>query len=387
MDRLEILHWQMTADERRLAAMPRARRTGSPPGRRPDANPGRDGCLETASQRRCPLARIGGPGLARVRCRNRVSDAAGVCHGSVADLWRNPACAGEPQGGHETARRQPRSTISISRPKAPSALPHAAIACARNGSSRRAITRGFRNISRPAPKYRKPSPMRCCAAFTMPAAGVMVSTASIADDLDKHGFQRLMHWSRGVDHRQFTPAKAAAFDLPRPIFLYAGRLAPEKNVEAFLELDLPGSKVVVGDGPSRRALQATYPDAHFIGTQAERRARRPLCLGGCLRVSEPHRYLRHGPHRSARLRSCRWRRCRCRVRSTSSARAAPVFSTWICAPPVLPRSTFHARRPERMRSPSLGRKARASFSTIFCSSNHQPAGVAYPQARVSRLSG
>jgi glycosyltransferase involved in cell wall biosynthesis len=103
--------------------------------------------------------------------------------------------------------------------------------------------------------------------FHNAGCGVMVSTASIADDLNKRGFQRLMHWSRGVDHRQFTPAKAEAFDLPRPTFLYAGRLAPEKNVEAFLELDLPGSKVVVGDGPSRRALQAAYPEAHFLGTK------------------------------------------------------------------------------------------------------------------------
>ncbi|MGA3339812.1 MAG: glycosyltransferase family 1 protein [Methylocella sp.] len=103
--------------------------------------------------------------------------------------------------------------------------------------------------------------------FHNAGCGVMVSTASIADDLNKRGFQRLMHWSRGVDHRQFTPAKAEAFDLPRPIFLYAGRLAPEKNVEAFLELDLPGSKVLVGDGPSRRALQAAYPEAHFLGTK------------------------------------------------------------------------------------------------------------------------
>lgn len=103
--------------------------------------------------------------------------------------------------------------------------------------------------------------------FHNAGCGVMVSTASIADDLNKHGFQRLMHWSRGVDHRQFSPAKAVASDLPRPIFLYAGRVAPEKNIEAFLKLDLPGSKVVVGDGPSRRALQAAYPQAHFLGTK------------------------------------------------------------------------------------------------------------------------
>jgi glycosyltransferase involved in cell wall biosynthesis len=103
--------------------------------------------------------------------------------------------------------------------------------------------------------------------FHNAGSGVMVSTASIADDLDKRGFKRLMHWTRGVDHIQFNPAKAFALDLPRPVFLYTGRLAPEKNVEAFLSLDLPGSKLIIGDGPSRRALQASYPQAHFIGAQ------------------------------------------------------------------------------------------------------------------------
>jgi len=97
--------------------------------------------------------------------------------------------------------------------------------------------------------------------------GIMVSTKSIADDLTSHGFQRLMRWSRGVDNSQFNPSKAKTLDLPRPIFLYAGRLAPEKNLEAFLSLDLPGSKLIAGDGPSRRALQASYPQAHFIGMQ------------------------------------------------------------------------------------------------------------------------
>jgi glycosyltransferase involved in cell wall biosynthesis len=103
--------------------------------------------------------------------------------------------------------------------------------------------------------------------FHNAGAGVMVATASIADDLNKRGFQRLMRWSRGVDHSQFSPAKAAAINLPRPVFLYAGRLAPEKNVEAFLALDLPGSKLVAGDGPSRHALEARYPQAQFLGTQ------------------------------------------------------------------------------------------------------------------------
>ncbi len=103
--------------------------------------------------------------------------------------------------------------------------------------------------------------------FHNAGSGVMVSTASIANDLQKRGFQRLMYWSRGVDHSQFTPDKASVVNLPRPIFLYAGRLAPEKNVESFLALDLPGTKIVVGDGPSRRSLQAAYPEAHFLGSQ------------------------------------------------------------------------------------------------------------------------
>ncbi|WP_026605719.1 glycosyltransferase family 4 protein [Methylocapsa acidiphila] len=103
--------------------------------------------------------------------------------------------------------------------------------------------------------------------FHNAGSGVMVSTASIANDLQRRGFQRLMHWSRGVDHNQFTPEKAVVTNLPRPIFLYAGRLAPEKNVESFLALNLPGSKVVVGDGPSRKSLQSAYPEAHFLGSQ------------------------------------------------------------------------------------------------------------------------
>jgi glycosyltransferase involved in cell wall biosynthesis len=97
--------------------------------------------------------------------------------------------------------------------------------------------------------------------------GTMVSTQTLATDLAARGFKRLMQWSRGVDHENFSPLKATTLDLPRPIFLYAGRLAPEKNVEHFLALDLPGSKLVIGDGPSRRALQQAFPNAHFIGAQ------------------------------------------------------------------------------------------------------------------------
>jgi glycosyltransferase involved in cell wall biosynthesis len=101
--------------------------------------------------------------------------------------------------------------------------------------------------------------------FHNASAGTMVSTPTLARELSAKGFARLMQWSRGVDHIAFNPSKRVAWDLPRPIFLYAGRLAPEKNIEGFLSLDLPGSKVVVGEGPSRQALRRAFPKAVFLG--------------------------------------------------------------------------------------------------------------------------
>ena len=97
--------------------------------------------------------------------------------------------------------------------------------------------------------------------------GVMVATSSLAADLAARGFRRPLRWSRGVDTVRFDPLKRAAWDLPRPVFLYAGRLAPEKQLETFLALDLPGSKVVVGDGPSAAALRRAFPRVHFLGLQ------------------------------------------------------------------------------------------------------------------------
>lgn len=101
--------------------------------------------------------------------------------------------------------------------------------------------------------------------FHNAGAGVMVSTPSLARELDARGFRRLLRWSRGVDHELFSPAARTTLDFPRPLFLYAGRLAVEKNVEAFLSLDLPGTKLVAGDGPARAALQARFPQARFLG--------------------------------------------------------------------------------------------------------------------------
>lgn len=95
----------------------------------------------------------------------------------------------------------------------------------------------------------------------------MVATESLRRDLAGRGFRNLTIWSRGVDTDLFHPRAERALDLPRPIFMNVGRVSVEKNMEAFLALDLPGSKVVVGDGPALSALRRRYPGVHFTGTR------------------------------------------------------------------------------------------------------------------------
>ncbi|WP_316195685.1 MULTISPECIES: glycosyltransferase family 1 protein [unclassified Bradyrhizobium] len=104
--------------------------------------------------------------------------------------------------------------------------------------------------------------------FHNAGAATFVATRSIENDLRCRGFERLMLWSRGVDHDQFRQRPGACLGLPGPVFLYVGRLAIEKNLPAFLGLDLPGTKVVVGDGPARRALEVAYPHAIFLGRRS-----------------------------------------------------------------------------------------------------------------------
>jgi glycosyltransferase involved in cell wall biosynthesis len=101
--------------------------------------------------------------------------------------------------------------------------------------------------------------------FHAAAAMTMVATSSLKQDLAIRGFKRLGAWTRGVDTDLFRPDHAAELDLPRPIFMTVGRVAVEKNLEAFLSLDLPGSKVVIGEGPQKAALQRRYPNARFLG--------------------------------------------------------------------------------------------------------------------------
>jgi glycosyltransferase involved in cell wall biosynthesis len=98
------------------------------------------------------------------------------------------------------------------------------------------------------------------------AAVTMVSTPSLRAELSERGFRNLGLWTRGVDTDLFRPERAASLDLPRPIFASVGRVAVEKNLAAFLALDLPGSKIVIGDGPQADELQRRFPAAHFLGS-------------------------------------------------------------------------------------------------------------------------
>lgn len=103
--------------------------------------------------------------------------------------------------------------------------------------------------------------------FHAPAAAVMVATQTLAAELQAHGFDNVKLWSRGVDVDLFRPMPDATLPFEKPIWLYVGRVAVEKNIEAFLALDLPGTKLVVGDGPARARLEREYPAARFAGVQ------------------------------------------------------------------------------------------------------------------------
>lgn len=113
-------------------------------------------------------------------------------------------------------------------------------------------------------------PYRFLRWFHDAAALTLVPTASLQEELQGRGFMRLECWTRGVDADRFHPEAAAIdwqamYDVRGPYLLYVGRVAVEKNLEAFLSLDLPGTRIVVGDGPDRVALAARYPDVLFTG--------------------------------------------------------------------------------------------------------------------------
>lgn len=122
------------------------------------------------------------------------------------------------------------------------------------------------------PEYlraRAPVPLRLGYAFMRwyhgAAERVFVATDGMQRQLEAHGINHAVRWSRGVDTGVFRAEPKVAYDLPRPIWINVGRISVEKNIEAFLELDLPGSKVIVGDGPDRARLEREFRECRFLG--------------------------------------------------------------------------------------------------------------------------
>ncbi len=118
-------------------------------------------------------------------------------------------------------------------------------------------------------RMRAPIPLKISYSvlrrFHGKAARTMVATESQRQALIARGFRNLVLWSRGVDTNLFRPRERGFLSDPRPILMYVGRVAVEKNLEAFLSLDLPGSKYVIGDGPDLEALSQKYRAARFPG--------------------------------------------------------------------------------------------------------------------------
>jgi 1,2-diacylglycerol 3-alpha-glucosyltransferase/glucuronosyltransferase len=138
--------------------------------------------------------------------------------------------------------------------------------CRRNGQR---FTTSYHTQFPEYVRARAPVPLAVTYAhlrrFHGAAARTLVATPSMRRQLEGRGFRNLAMWSRGVDTALFRPRERGGLDLPRPLWLYFGRVAVEKGIEDFLELDLPGSKLVVGGGPAQAELRTRYPQAVFAG--------------------------------------------------------------------------------------------------------------------------
>jgi glycosyltransferase involved in cell wall biosynthesis len=104
--------------------------------------------------------------------------------------------------------------------------------------------------------------------FHGPSKAIMVPTPGVKIALEAQGFRHVVQWGRGVDIDYFKPGVCEERSLLRPLYLYVGRVAIEKNIEEFLRLDLPGEKWVIGDGPQREALEKKYPAVRFLGAKS-----------------------------------------------------------------------------------------------------------------------
>ena len=117
--------------------------------------------------------------------------------------------------------------------------------------------------------------------FHAPSTAVLCPSPSVRRELAEWGFTNAVEWSHGVDAVTFHPQAKDFVDLPRPLFLYVGRVAVEKNLPAFLSLDLPGSKMVVGDGPARAGLMKRFPQVHWRIANGDTELSRYFAAGDC----------------------------------------------------------------------------------------------------------
>lgn len=115
--------------------------------------------------------------------------------------------------------------------------------------------------------------------FHQKSSAMMVATKSLKDDLTDRGLANAVTWSRGVDTQLFKPGYKPAINLKKPVMVYVGRVSVEKNIEAFLGLDIPGSKLVVGGGPQLKRLQSKYPDVTFTGPKFGNELAAHYCSG------------------------------------------------------------------------------------------------------------
>ncbi len=140
--------------------------------------------------------------------------------------------------------------------------------CLRRG---RAFTTSFHTRFPEYVRMRVPVPerwtYRALAAFHGPATRTLVPTRSQLEDLSGRGFRNLRVWGRGVNADLFRPGRSARLEGQRPILMYMGRVAVEKNIEAFLRLSVPGTRVVVGDGPALDGLREQWPNVRFLGAR------------------------------------------------------------------------------------------------------------------------
>lgn len=117
--------------------------------------------------------------------------------------------------------------------------------------------------------------------FHGPSAAVMCPSPSVLRELTEWGFANAAEWAHGVDTNTFRPQPKDFLDLPRPLFMYVGRVAVEKNLPAFLSLDLPGSRMVVGDGPARAGLMRRFPQVHWRIANGDEELSRYFAAADC----------------------------------------------------------------------------------------------------------